>query len=686
MSVVAAADECAGSHVVGCDGTSPRGRTQYFSLDEGGSNKHTSGGPNKDCWITSAEKAWAQERRELEVSKVKFNLAVKEQNLVEQSVTTLLRRLEKLPCQAATRNGEAEAAAGSPLTADRCRLTPVRSSTGGTLTPESCRSNTKVAPEGLGGRARPAEELDLASLFSDSTVPEPALKMDGCRCDARDVAHETGSESEVRCKHEHSCNLLQRASGTRVLQVDTTLSPKLEGGTTTDWIPGANWSPKILCRPQRSKASSPEWTSRNDPFMSAAVGQGALTPCTPRQEASSGAIWRTADHLGLPNDFHTPPCSCPCTPRQEPRSPIGGSPADLSLVPAAQIAAEDAWHGWIAQATRDGYVFYHHAASNTSQWQMPPELSSVFGEWKSYRDQSGTMYWYNDMLKSSSWSDPRQSISVWMAAIEGNEFFLNLYLHSGGDLNVHDVDGRTALHMSCAHGMDKVTAVLLQGNASVNALDSTGGTPLHLACRHGHGSAVRMLLEWNSNPNCSNALGETPLHEAAYAGIVDSLHWLVLARANPHDRNCDRRTPAEVAALRGAVDAAILLQRHERHPCWMGLESCETAAKHVDELQAALPRKDGNFPGKALVLVRAARPLLRGVQWLAGRLLGEQQAHDSPGGGVWHFDDHKGRWELIPKEEYIAPPILYSGAGLPLPSHSPRSPSRRNRAHRVHLH
>lgn len=206
-----------------------------------------------------------------------------------------------------------------------------------------------------------------------------------------------------------------------------------------------------------------------------------------------------------------------------------------------------------------------------------------------------------------------------------------------------------------------------------------------------------MLLEAQSNPDVQNALGDSSMHEAAAVGAVDCLHWLVRARGNPHLRNREERTPMQVAACGHVKDAVALLRQHELHQQRREMsvpqhtdeededEEEEEDAEHNEGEGASQPHvhsssaansdnlkfpqqtphrsrvsladttssasEDGEAiePSLALVVVRAARPLLRGVQWLANRVLGERKTDLGTRNG-FHYDTQSGQWVLLGPE------------------------------------
>eukprot|EP00439_Symbiodinium_sp_Y106_P060413 s2309_g8.t3 len=254
--------------------------------------------------------------------------------------------------------------------------------------------------------------------------------------------------------------------------------------------------------PSVSRAASPEWTQRG-------LADRSLSPRTPR--ASS----------------------------------LSSSPANGSLLVRArrqgmteEAAVEEAWHGWTLQCTPGGRFFHHHVASGTSQWETPPELIDVLGEWREVGDP-GARYWHNAKLETSCWKDPRNCSSIHEAALDGNMAYLRLYAMAKGFVDAVNLKGRSALHNAAAAGQDEVIVHLLHQKADVNLPDQGLSTPLHWACRYGHQTAVQLLLQAGANVDACNMLGDTPLHEAAGLGQVSVLPVLIGAYANPWARNAE---------------------------------------------------------------------------------------------------------------------------------------------------
>ena len=84
------------------------------------------------------------------------------------------------------------------------------------------------------------------------------------------------------------------------------------------------------------------------------------------------------------------------------------------------------------------------------------------------------------------------------------------------DLNFHDSEGHSLLHIAAMAGNTTLAKRLLDAGADPNAVDNIGLTPLHHAFSGYRDPHVAwLLLDAGADPNVRNSIGQTPLHYAA---------------------------------------------------------------------------------------------------------------------------------------------------------------------------
>ncbi|CAJ1454953.1 unnamed protein product [Effrenium voratum] len=517
----------------------------------------------------------------------------------------------------------------------------------------------RPAAAGVAGRSSNSTGTLLENGPSAQSSPEPAAipglpisKRDG-QLKANGTSAEAlgqGEQPEAKDGRTGPSPGGSQSSVHEVFDISTPpkASPCQSQATLKRWSTAPVGSPSASFSPRGASGPSPSLSPRGSPQRNTDGPMGS--PLATDFKTPKG--WSPANSM----DFGVASGSVPSgyrTAQSSPKLGVQQSPADQSLL-AKGAADGDEWRGWTIQTSPQGKLFYHHIASNTSQWQMPRELAPVLGEWTQVEEE-GKRYWRNEKLGVSSWKDPRRTTNLFQAALDGNLFFLQLYTEVGGFLDAVDSKGRTALHYNCAGGSSQAVHYLLQHGASVDLADRSGSTPLHWAARYGHAPIVRLLLESKAHPDYQNNMGDTAMHEAAALGLAEPLQWLVLAKANLSLRNRESRTPIEVAHSSASKDALQLLQQHEDE-----LDQSESDASRSRARRARLERRahqqvtspeperdssEEDEPSLALVVVRAARPLLRSVQWLANRVLGEKKTNLGDT-SRFSYDHTSGQWVL----------------------------------------
>ena len=119
------------------------------------------------------------------------------------------------------------------------------------------------------------------------------------------------------------------------------------------------------------------------------------------------------------------------------------------------------------------------------------------------------------------------------AAQAGDIAAVEALLQAGGDVDVPDSHGTTALHWATYRDDIAMVARLIAAGADVNRANRYGATPLSLACVAANPAIVEPLLDVGAYPNLA-AAGEPPLLTCARTGRVETVELLLAHGANPN--------------------------------------------------------------------------------------------------------------------------------------------------------
>lgn len=91
---------------------------------------------------------------------------------------------------------------------------------------------------------------------------------------------------------------------------------------------------------------------------------------------------------------------------------------------------------------------------------------------------------------------------------------IKLLINAGVDVNWHDDQDLTALHVSMWHGRTPIIQYLIEKGANVNAIDKKGTTPLHIAVYTSSASKeiLKLLIDHGADINASDEDGNTPFN------------------------------------------------------------------------------------------------------------------------------------------------------------------------------
>lgn len=159
-------------------------------------------------------------------------------------------------------------------------------------------------------------------------------------------------------------------------------------------------------------------------------------------------------------------------------------------------------------------------------------------------------------------------LSAWLQAAPGtvadaakarDAATVRTLLKQGGDVNVAQGDGMTALHWAAMHGDAEIASMLLHAGGNWRATTRLGAyTPLHLASQTGAAPVVTLLADAGADMNARTATGTTPLMLAAKSGSLETLTQLLDRGA---DANATEKTYGQTALMiAAAYDRAELVR------------------------------------------------------------------------------------------------------------------------------
>jgi len=141
------------------------------------------------------------------------------------------------------------------------------------------------------------------------------------------------------------------------------------------------------------------------------------------------------------------------------------------------------------------------------------------------------------------------------AAGAGEVIQLQQLVMSGANVNMHDYDRRTPLHLSASEGKLEACKYLIEQNAEINAVDRWGNTPLADALREKHDQVARYLYQIGGRTDRYNS----ELLFSSADGRLEDVKRYVETGVNVNMKDYDRRTPLHVASAEGRFEVVKYL-------------------------------------------------------------------------------------------------------------------------------
>ncbi len=171
--------------------------------------------------------------------------------------------------------------------------------------------------------------------------------------------------------------------------------------------------------------------------------------------------------------------------------------------------------------------------------------------------------WMNGAAAAQSGSSSAGSGHRLVDAVQQRDFeTARELLAAGGDVNVPQRDGATAVAWAAHWDEVDLTSELIGAGADVGAANDLGVTPLMLAAANGSLPLVELLLAAGADPDAARSTGDTALMFAARAGSVEVVRRLAAAGVNPNARTAGGHTALMWAAAEAHAGVAQALIDH----------------------------------------------------------------------------------------------------------------------------
>ena len=140
------------------------------------------------------------------------------------------------------------------------------------------------------------------------------------------------------------------------------------------------------------------------------------------------------------------------------------------------------------------------------------------------------------------------------AAAAGQKHQVERLVENKVEVNAHDYDGRTGLHLAACEGRAELVSYLLAARADASRRDRFGNTALDDAIRHGHASIKRLVYNAGARVSgMSNVLKACAASAEGDPQAIELTKNLVDNGLDPKAGDYDGRTPLHLAACSGKL-------------------------------------------------------------------------------------------------------------------------------------
>ena len=205
---------------------------------------------------------------------------------------------------------------------------------------------------------------------------------------------------------------------------------------------------------------------------------------------------------------------------------------------------------------RLGQTVLHNAAIN--------ELSATMNLLLSRKKMYGTE---EDLLRFTNIQNRDKQTALHIAAEHGCCDCVKILLKYKCDLDLTDMDGRTALHLACGTNIPEVTEMqsvnvitnLINKGCSLSVRDENGYTPFLCSAVAGRAETGRVLLQESTDKYAKDSQGWTAMHLAARLNQTNFIKMLKKAEFSVDIKDDNGCTPMHHAILTNSLAAVKIL-------------------------------------------------------------------------------------------------------------------------------
>ncbi|KAJ3546964.1 hypothetical protein NM208_g1736 [Fusarium decemcellulare] len=164
-------------------------------------------------------------------------------------------------------------------------------------------------------------------------------------------------------------------------------------------------------------------------------------------------------------------------------------------------------------------------------------------------------------LEAIKESEARSATALLLAAKSGHLVRVMQIIDERANINLLDIDGRSALSVAAEHGHKDLVLALVERQADLNMADANGASPLWWASRYGHETVVELLLNQGARINTPDTDRQSPLSVASQHGHLATVKLLLERGANPNSSTGYGKTALMFAVITRQLHMVELLLR-----------------------------------------------------------------------------------------------------------------------------